>query len=117
MVSNQLRHQMKSCLFLKQQTAFESATAFAEGYLWGGRCRRLRWFQVTMQIGKEGQEKMGVGTKSKAILQHLLKVFCKSLPRCQVSISFTPRRMRSQRVGVQEKKEVYFSLFHHRAPW
>ena len=72
MVSNQLRHQMKSCLFLKQQTVFKSATAFAQGYLWGGRCMRLRWFQVTMQIGKEGQEKMGVGTKSKAILQHLL---------------------------------------------
>lgn len=56
----------------EKQTVLESVTAFAQGYLWGGRCMRLRWFQVTMQIGKEGQEKMGVGTKSKAILQHLL---------------------------------------------
>lgn len=29
---------------------------------------------MTIQIGKEVEEKMGVGTKSKAILQHLLRV-------------------------------------------
>lgn len=45
------------------------------------------------QIGKEAAEKMGVGTKSEAILRHLLYVLCKSLPERQVSISFTLKRM------------------------
>lgn len=58
--------------FSKEQTVFELATAFAQCYLWWGRCTRIRWFQVTIQVGKEVEEKRGVGTKSKAILQHLL---------------------------------------------
>lgn len=65
MVSNQLRHSDE------KQTVLESATALHK-VIYGEAGMRLRWFQVTMQIGKEGQEKMGVGTKSKAILQHLL---------------------------------------------
>lgn len=80
--------------FSKQQIVFESATAFAQRYLRWGRCTRPRWFQVTIQIGKEGRENLGVGSKSKAILQHLFEELCKSLPECQVSTCFTLRKMR-----------------------
>lgn len=46
--------------FLKQQTVFELVTAFAQGYLRGGRCISLRWFQVTIPIGR-GPGKDGCG--------------------------------------------------------
>lgn len=115
--------------FSKQQTVFELATAFAQRYLWRGRCPGMRWFQVTIQIWKKVEEKMGVGTKSKAILQHLLQVLCKSLPECQVSISFTLNEL--ENVGLRKKTKTnkqsktkqkqgigsFRSISHHRVLW
>lgn len=42
----------------KQQPVSESAAAVVRGYLWRSRCTRTRWFQVTIQIGREVEEKM-----------------------------------------------------------
>lgn len=100
--------------FSKQQTVSELATTCAQRYLWQGRCTRIRWFQVTIQTGKEVKEKTGAETKSKAILQYLLWVPCKPLPECQVSTSLTLREW--DRKGRRQRKKWFFpSLFHHTA--
>lgn len=64
---------------------------------------------MTIRIGKEVEEKMGVGMKSKAIPQHLLQLHCKS-PGMSSQRFPLPSSERDRRGRSQGAKEVFFQI-------
>lgn len=94
----------------KQQPVSESVAAVARGYLWRSRCARIRWFQVTIQIGREVEEKMVWDLNQKLSLN--VRYRCLVNPYQNANSAFPLHSWEWDRKCRSQKKDKYFLKNH-----